>query len=95
MKQTKKLEKLLKEYLGGLKNFEAEELNEASYTYAVRKVLEENRELLSPVQLHELEEADNQAINLWERLKGKQGKGLFYLKLLIKNFIQKSAKATA
>ena len=82
----------MKEYSGGLKNFDVEELNEASYTYAVRKVLEKNKALLSQRQLEELEELDNQAVSLWEKLKGKQGKGLFYLELLVKDFVFKSTK---
>jgi hypothetical protein len=94
MKRTKKLEKLLKEYSGGLKNFDVEELNEASYTYAVRKVLEENKTLLSQTQSRELEELDNQAISLWKKLKEKRGKGLFYLELLVKDFVLKSTKTT-
>jgi hypothetical protein len=92
MKQTKRLEKLLKEYSGGLKRFNAEELNEASYTYAVRKLLEENKALLTQKQSEELEKLDNQAVSLWEKLKGKQEKGLFYLELLVKDFASKSTK---
>ena len=82
----------MKEYSGGLKRFNAEELNEASYTYAVRKLLEENKALLTQKQSEELEKLDNQAVSLWEKLKGEQEKGLFYLELLVKDFASKSTK---
>ena len=95
MKQTRKLEKLLKEYIGGLKSFDADELNEASYTYAVRKILEENKKLLSQVQLNELKKADNQAVSLWKNFKEKQKDGLLYLELIVKNFIFNSSKVSA
>ncbi|WP_293442566.1 hypothetical protein [Persephonella sp.] len=71
MYTVKQLKKLLKNYGIGLKYFSPDEdyWNDASVTYAERKVLEENKHLLSKKDLELLKKYDLQAIELYEKYK--------------------------
>ncbi len=87
----KNLKQVLKGYWAGLKHFLPTEEDEASLVYAYREYLERYKNDLTFEQRKELEKFDKYAIKLWQKNKDKQGEGPFYLELLIKNFIQKSA----
>ncbi|SNZ03074.1 hypothetical protein SAMN06265182_0284 [Persephonella hydrogeniphila] len=67
----KQLRKLLKNYGVGLDYFKPDNdyWNDASVTYAERKVLEENKEYLSKEDLELLKEYDLKAIELYEKYK--------------------------
>ena len=71
MYTVKKLKKLLKNYGIGLNYFKPDNdyWNDASITYAERKILEENKQLLSDEDLKLLREYDLKAIELYERYK--------------------------
>ncbi len=87
-----KLRELLKEYSIGLKYFKPSEEDDAALLYAVRENLEQIKNELSSEELKKLAEADDQALKLWERYKYEKGDGVFYLELLVKNFVLKPVK---
>jgi len=68
---VKQLKKLLRNYGIGLDYFSPDEdyWNDASITYTERKILEENKQLLSKEDLELLKEYDLKAIELYEKYK--------------------------
>ncbi|WP_456465349.1 hypothetical protein [Persephonella sp.] len=71
MYTAKQLKKLLKNYGIGLDFFNPDEdyWNDASVTYAERRILEENKYLLSEEDLELLRKYDLKAIELYEKYK--------------------------
>lgn len=71
MYTVKQLKKILQNYGIGLDFFDPDEdyWNDASVTYAERKVLEENKHRLSEEDLKILEKYDLKALELYEKYK--------------------------
>ncbi|WP_293447907.1 hypothetical protein [Persephonella sp.] len=71
MYTVKQLKKLLKEYGIGLDFFNPDEdyWNDASVIYSERRILEENKHLLSEKDLELLKKYDLKAIEIYEKYK--------------------------
>ena len=90
----RKLEKLLNNYEVELEFFRPEDVDDACLLYSYRKILAENESKLSPKEKEKLEQLDRQALNLLKKLKGEKGEGLFYLELLVKEFIKQPVETS-
>ncbi|WP_457642613.1 hypothetical protein [Persephonella sp.] len=89
-----KLKKLLENYGIDLKYFDEDD-PEASVIYTERRILEENKDLLSPEDLELLHQYDLKAIELYEKYKNYDTEAVDWLKdtvQIAKSNLQKQIK---